>query len=62
MPASNTDRDIINDPVELAAKRLVDQAEDIAERLLPKDHLRPGTRMLHERGLTIKGLQDHASR
>lgn len=59
MPARNADRDIINDPVELAAQRLTDQEEDIVERLLPKkDHLRPGTRWLHERGLTIKGLQD----
>tara|TARA_R100000501_G_C2544669_1_gene61927 strand:+ start:235 stop:426 length:192 start_codon:yes stop_codon:yes gene_type:complete len=60
MPKRNADRDLINDPVELAARLLGDQENEVIERLVPKQHMRPATRFLHDQGLTLKELRDAA--
>jgi hypothetical protein len=51
---ASKDRDLINDPVDLAAQRAIDQEADITSRFLPTEHLRPVTRFLHEQGITRK--------
>jgi len=58
---ASKDRDLINDPVDLAAQWAKDQEADISSRFLPTEHLRPVTRFLHEQGLTLKGLRNAVS-
>jgi|TARA_R100000306_G_scaffold61989_1_gene66525 hypothetical protein len=57
---ASKDRDLINDPVDLAAERAADQEADISSRFLPTEHLRPVTRFLHEQGLTLKEMRSMA--
>jgi len=52
----NNEVDLLNSPGELALKRMGEQVDWAVDQLKKPERLRPATKWLHDKGLTLKDI------